>query len=74
MGPRGWAVLMEVLRSLDGLAILNGLPQYRSIVLGALASVDLGGTQLAVALGQFLSRSADTLVSLDLRYCHISVS
>lgn len=68
LGPAGWAEVMGALEHVTTLTELNGFGKYREVVAGGVVGLDIGGTQLALALSPFLHRSSETLISLDVRY------
>ena len=72
---------MNVLERLTGLTSLNGCKKFQQILAGSIVELDLEGTEIALAIGRFLPRSASTITSLDLKYLnlffllqHVSIS
>jgi hypothetical protein len=58
---------MEAIAGCTRLTSLNGCSEYQEILAGGLESLDIDNTELAVAIGPFLVRSAVTLSSLEIR-------
>jgi hypothetical protein len=66
-GPAGWRSIMAALEGCTRLTSLNGCSEYPGILAGGLKSLDMDNKELAVAVGPLLTRSASTLVALELR-------
>jgi hypothetical protein len=62
---------MDSLEGCPQLSSVNGFDRYKEVLIGRVATVDLNGTELALALSPFLPRSAETLTSLDIRYAEV---
>ena len=60
---------MDALEKITSLESLNEYSGYRSLKAGGLAELDLAGKRLGVAAARFLSKSTNTLTTLNLRYC-----
>jgi hypothetical protein len=58
---------MEALAKCTLLTSLNDYSDYSRILVGGLENLDISGKELAVAIGPFLTRSVQTLTSLDMR-------
>lgn len=58
---------MEALSGCTRLSSLNDCSEYQQILAGGLDSIDVSGKELGAAIGPFLTRSASTLTSLDMR-------
>jgi hypothetical protein len=67
LGPAGWRFVMEALAQCTLLESLNGCSEYRRILAGGLANLDIAGKELALAVGPFLNRSVQMLTVLDMR-------
>ncbi len=63
----GWGVVMDSLEGCPQLSSVNGFDQYKEVLIGRVATLNLNGTELALALSPFFLRSAETLTSLDMR-------
>ena len=69
LGLAGWSAIMDALEKITSLESLNEYSGYRSLKAGGLAELDLAGKRLGVAAARFLSKSTNTLTTLNLRYC-----
>jgi hypothetical protein len=69
LGARGWEAILNALEKCTRLESLNGCDQYQDILKGCVVELDAANCDIANALtaGQFLSRSASSLTSLDFR-------
>ena len=67
LGAEGWTAVADALEELTSLTSLNRCDKYRAIRAGGLAELDLGNTQLGVAMARYLHASTATLKTLDLR-------
>ena len=65
----GWSAIMDALEKITSLESLNEYSGYRSLKAGGLAELDLAGKRLGVAAARVLSKSANTLTTLNLRCC-----
>ncbi len=70
MAPTGWTAIIDALEAVTSLTSLNGCDSYAAIRTGGQTRLELGGSELGIAVARYLPRSADTLTELDLRCPH----
>ena len=74
MDAAGWTAIADALEAVTAVTSLNGCPHYAAIRAGGQRELLLAGTVVAVAVAQYLPRSAESLTMLDIRSLSLPVS
>ena len=71
LGSTGWDCVVDAIRNCSKISSLNGFGLYHEVVRGGQQLIVANGLELTLAIARFLPRSADTLVSLDMRFFYL---